>query len=161
MISIVFFYSRTNNTQFVSEVITNTLGSELVPLKDKKKRLGALGWLLAGRDALLERKTEIEPVKTDLDKYDLIFLGCPNWAGKMPPAMRTFLETVDWADKKVVLFCTQDGMGAERVFNNLRRLIQGAEIVSEKYFNKVNQDKDAVRLQVKNWLENLNTNISH
>jgi len=157
MSSIVIFYSRTGNTQFVAETIASVLGSELIPLKDKKKRSGALGWLLAGRDAFLERQTEIEAVSLDLNKYDLILLGCPNWAANLPPAIRTFLTAKDFSGKKVALFCTQDSMGAEKVFNSLRRLATGADIVSEKYFNKVNKNKDVVRWQIKEWLEGLNT----
>jgi flavodoxin len=156
MKSIVIFYSRTGNTRFVAETIASILGSELIPLKDKKKRSGALGWLLSGRDAFLERQTKIESVNIALDKYDLILLGCPNWAYNVPPAIRTFLSNNDLSKKKIVLFCTQDGMGAEAVFNNLRRLAKGAEIINEKFFNKVNKNKEAVRLQIKQWLDSLN-----
>ena len=155
MKSIVIFYSRSGNTQFVSEVIANNLGSDLLPLKDKKKRSGVLGWLLAGRDAVLERKTEIEDVRTNLDKYDLIFVGCPNWAANIAPALRTYLASVNIADKKLALFCTQDSTGAERVFNNLRRMTKGADIISEKYFNKVDKNKEIIRLQIKEWLDKL------
>jgi flavodoxin len=156
--SIVIFYSRTGNTQFIAEVITNVLGSALVPLKDKKKRSGIWGWLLSGRDAFLERRTEIEPVSLDLNNYDYVFLGCPNWAANIPPALRTFMTGIDWQDKKVVFFCTQDSTGAERVFNNLRRLAKGAEIINEKFFNHIAKNKDAVREQVKVWLEGLELN---
>jgi flavodoxin len=155
MSSIVIFYSRSGNTQFVSEVIANNFGSDLLPLKDKKKRAGLLGWILSGRDAVMEKNTEIEDVRTNLDKYELIFIGCPNWAANIPPAIRTYLQSVDLTNKKVALFCTQDSTGAERVFNNLRRMAKGADIVAEKYFNKVNKNKDVIRLQVKEWLSGL------
>jgi flavodoxin len=158
MRSIVIFYSRTGNTQFVAETIASIWGSELIPLKDKKKRSGVLGWLLSGRDAYLERQTEIEQVNVDLEKYDIIFLGCPNWASNLAPAIRTFIAANDFAGKKAVLFCTQDGMGAEKVFNNLRRVTIGADIVSEKYFNKVNKNKEVIRMQIKEWLDKLSNN---
>src|SRR4030042_2158407 len=152
MSSIVIFYSRTGNTQFVAETIANISGAELQPVIDKRKRSGIVGWLLAGRDAFLGNKTEIEDIKLDLKKYDTIFLGCPNWAANLPPAIRTFLEEVNLSKKRIVLFCTQDSMGAEKVFNNLRRLTKGAEIYSEKYFNKVLKNKEASREQIKAWL---------
>lgn len=161
MRSIVIFYSRTSNTQYAAETIASILGSEIISLKDKKKRAGILGWLMAGRDAFMENMTEIETVNIDLDKYDLIFIGCPNWAANLPPAIRTFLTGKDFKDKRVALFCTQDGSGAERVFNNLRRLTVGADIVSEKSFNKVVKNKEVIKWQIKEWLNGLNTNISH
>ena len=70
----------------------------------------------------------------------------------MPPALRTFLETADLAGRKVILFCTLDNMGAEKVFNSLRLLCKGANIVGEKYFNKVLQNKDIVRESIREWV---------
>jgi len=153
MRSIVIFYSRTGNTQFVAEEIATVLGSDLRPLVDKKNRKGAWGYLWSGFDAIMQNKTELEGFTVNLAQYDLIFLGTPNWAANLPPAIRTFLIKTDLQDKRVVFFCTQDSMGAGRVFNNLRVLAKGAEIVDEKFFNKVNQDKEAIRLQARQWLE--------
>ncbi len=151
--SIVIFYSRTGNTQFVAEEIATLLDSDIKPLLDRKNRKGFWGYLLAGRDSILEKQTQIENFSLDLSDYDLIFLGCPNWAANIPPALRTFLSKFNLSNKRVALFCTQDGMGAGNVFNNLRVLTKGAEIIGEKFFNKVNLNKDAIRLQVKEWIE--------
>jgi flavodoxin len=158
MRSIVIFYSRSGNTQYVAETIASILGSELIPLKDKRNRSGIWGWLMAGRDAFTEKMTEIETANIDLNNYELILIGCPNWAANLPPAIRTFLSGKDLKDKRVALFCTQDGMGAEKVFNNLRRLTIGANIVSEKFFNKVNKNKEVIKWQIKEWLEKLALN---
>src|SRR4030042_413579 len=148
MRSIVIFYSRSGNTKFVAEEIATILGSEIRPLIDKKKRSGMWGYFWSGFDALVQNKTTLEKFDLNLANYDLIFLGTPNWAANLPPAIRTFLKQTDLTNKKLVLFCTQDGMGAGRVFNNIRVLAKGADIIDEKFFNKVNINKDAIRLQV-------------
>ncbi|MBD3359522.1 MAG: hypothetical protein GF365_02340 [Candidatus Buchananbacteria bacterium] len=155
MKSIVIFYSRTGNTKFVAEQIATNLESDLRPLIDKKDRSGPWGWIWAGFDAIRKKKTQIEEFNFEPGKYNVIFIGCPNWAGQMPPALRTFLEDVDLNNRKVVLFCTQDDMGAEKVFNNLRLLCQGANIVAEKSFKKVLKNKDEVRQAVREWLSDL------
>jgi flavodoxin len=153
--SIVIFYSRTGNTKLVAEDIATVLGSDLRPLIDKKNRKGILGYIWSGFDATMQNKTALEKFDLDLVNYDMIFLGTPNWAANVPPAIRTFLKQIDLNNKKLVLFCTQDGMGAGRVFNNIRLLAKGAEIVDEKIFNKVNQNKEAIRLQIRDWLGKL------
>lgn len=157
MDSIVIFYSRTGNTKFVAEEIATNLGSDLRPLIDKKDRSGPLGWVFAGFDAVRQNKTQIEEFDFQPGKYKYIFIGCPNWASNLPPALRTFLGTADLTGRKVVLFCTQDNMGAEKVFNSLRLLCQGANIVAEKYFNKVLQNKDSVRESIREWLSEFKT----
>jgi flavodoxin len=158
MKSIVIFYSRTGNTKFIAEEIATNFEADLQPLIDKKDRSGLLGWIFAGFDAVRKKKTQIEEFDFEPGKYNVIFIGCPNWAGQMPPALRTFLEDVDLNNRKIVLFCTQDNMGAEKVFNNLRLLCKGANIIAEKYFNKVLQNKDEVRQQVREWLADLKNN---
>ena len=111
-----------------------------------------MGWLWAGFDSIRKNKTQIDEFNFAPGKYKFIFIGCPNWASNVPPALRTFLDSTDLTGCKVILFCTQDSMGAEKVFNNLRILCQGADIVAEKYFNKVLQNKDDIRELIRHWL---------
>ncbi len=157
--AIVVFYSRSGNTRFVAEEIANSLRADLAPLKDKKSRKGIWGYFWGGFDSLMSKLTKLEDYYIELNNYDLIFIGCPNWAANIPPAIRTFISQKYWDNRKVVLFCTQESMGAEQVFNSLRRAIKDADIVSEKYFNKVNQNKDTVRVQVKTWLASLDLGL--
>ena len=157
--AIVIFYSRSGNTRFVAEELANRLSADLAPLRDKKNRKGIWGYFWGGFDSLMKHMTKLEDYNIELNNYDLVFIGCPNWAANIPPAIRTFLAQKYWANKKIVFFCTQESMGAERVFNNLRGLVKGAEIVNEKYFNKVNENKDAVREQIKSWLAGLDLGL--
>ena len=150
---LVIYYSRSGNTKFVAEEIANNLNADIKELVDKKKRQGIWGYLWAGHDALLKKKTDIEELNLDLAQYQLIFLGSPNWAANVPPAIRTFLDRADLKNKKLALFCTQDSMGAERVFNNLRLLARGAEILDQEYFNRVEKNKDQIKAQIKKWID--------
>lgn len=154
----VIFYSRSGNTRFVAEEIANRIGGDLLPLKDGKSRKGAWGYFWGGFDSLMQHKTKLANPEIELNNYDLVFIGCPNWAANMAPAVRAFMEQKYWANKKVIFFCTQESMGAERVFNNLRRMAKGADVLSEKFFNKVNENKDAVRAKIHAWLDNLGLN---
>ncbi len=51
-----------------------------------------------------------EQVK-DIEAYDVIFLGYPNWWGTMPMPVYTFLESYDFSGKTIVPFCTHEGSG--------------------------------------------------
>jgi flavodoxin len=48
---------------------------------------------------------------TNIEAYDVIFLGYPNWWGTMPMPVYTFLESYDFSGKKIVPFCTHEGSG--------------------------------------------------
>lgn len=45
----------------------------------------------------------------DLQGYDTVYLGFPNWWGDMPMLLYTFLDSVDLSGKKVVVFLHQRG----------------------------------------------------
>lgn len=42
----------------------------------------------------------------DIDDYDVIFLGYPNWGYSCPMAIYSFLEEYDFSGKTVIPFCT-------------------------------------------------------
>ena len=64
----------------------------------------------------------------DLDAYDTIFVGYPNWWGTMPMAMLTVLENFDLADKHIVPFCTNEGSGMGSSERDLKRVCPGAMV---------------------------------
>ncbi len=47
----------------------------------------------------------------NMEAYDVIFLGYPNWWGTMPMPVYTFLESYDFSGKTIVPFCTHEGSG--------------------------------------------------
>ena len=59
----------------------------------------------------------------NLDSYDTVFLGFPNWWGDMPMAVYSFLDEYDLSGKTIVPFVTSGGSG----FSNTIRAIESAE----------------------------------
>ena len=69
------------------------------------QRLGCMpgpGQPGAGEDARPALTAAVE----DLDQYDTVFLGYPNWWYGVPMAVLTFLEENDLSGKQVYLFCS-------------------------------------------------------
>lgn len=46
-----------------------------------------------------------------IEKYDIIFIGYPNWRYTAPMAVFSFLEEYDLSGKRVVLFCSHGAGG--------------------------------------------------
>ncbi len=103
---LVAVYSRSGHTLNLAKKITDELGAELDIIVDKKKRKGIIGWFLSGKDAGMKKKTEIEFSKNPKD-YDKIVLGAPVWAGRMTPAVRTYI--IQNNIKESAFFCTFGG----------------------------------------------------
>lgn len=88
------YYSRTGNTERAIREIADALDCEVVWLRDRAHRSGALGWLRCGLDAMRLKTKAISRVvpQRPLWEYRLVILGTPVWAGRCSSVMRAFLK---------------------------------------------------------------------
>jgi flavodoxin len=126
---LVAYYSRTGTTKAVGEAIANELGADSDEIIDLKKRTGLrpIRWLIAGSDAKREKLTGIKTEKKP-ERYDVVIIGTPVWAGRMAPAVRTYLKNHDLAGKKVGFFCTAGG-DTEKFFGDMEKLVPKSTLV--------------------------------
>ena len=126
---LVVYYSRTGVTRKVAEYIAKQLGADIEEIIDMKKRSGIWGFLTGGRDALKRKETEINEIKKDPSKYDLVIAGSPVWAGNIAPAIRTYLNLRKTDIQSLAFFATSGGLTQEKVFKEVRSLLD-KELIS-------------------------------
>ncbi len=131
MKALVVYYSQTSNTKAVAMEIARLRHADIAEIelvnpynKDynatierckKEKKEGII--------------PEIKPLKVDVSKYDVIFLGYPIWFGTYAPPIEAFLNQVDLSGKIVVPFCTFGSGGLESSVKSLAAKQPGAEIL--------------------------------
>lgn len=54
-------------------------------------------------------RPELSAHVENMDDYNTIFIGFPNWWYDLPMAVYTFLEAYDFSDKTVIPFTTHEG----------------------------------------------------
>lgn len=115
MKAIVLCYSFEGNTLRVSEILGKEFNLEVYQIKPEKdlKSKGFSKFLWGGRQVILGKKPQLEPLSFSIDEVDFIFLGSPIWAGTFAPAIKTLLETGILKNKKIAYFYTHEG-GASR-----------------------------------------------
>ena len=64
----------------------------------------------------------------NLDGYDEIYLGYPNYWGTMPMAVYTFLEHYDFTGKTIHPFCTHEGSGLSHTVQDIQKAAPGARV---------------------------------
>lgn len=64
----------------------------------------------------------------NLDSYEVIFLGFPNWWGDMPMAMYSFLDEVDLSGKTIVPFVTSGGSGFSNTISTIENMESSATV---------------------------------
>ena len=145
---LVVYYSRTGMTKKVALALAEKVGVDAEEIIDLKNRQGALGWIIAGKDAGQKNLTEIKSVQNNPADYDLVIVGTPVWVGTMTPAIRTYLTHYKDKIKRLACFSTQGGAARQKVFADIEALT-GKKIEQELYLTtkEAAQDKFHVKLE--------------
>ena len=121
---------------------------------DKKNRKGKLVFLTGGYAALREKLTEIVVEKT-IGNYDFIVIGSPVWAGKISPAIRTFLIKNDFSDKQIAFFVTVGGDKFEKALKIMKDVVVPKIPIGELGIINALKDLEEIENQIKNWCKKL------
>jgi flavodoxin len=118
------------NTETVAEFIQDAVGGDLFEVDTVKPY--STDYTTCTEEAQAELRSnarpELKEYLDDLDSYDTIFVGYPNWWGTMPMAMFTFLEHYDLTGKRIIPFCTNEGSGMGSSESDLRKICAGATV---------------------------------
>lgn len=104
-----------------------------------------------GQDA---RPALVEPQVENLDSYDTVFLGYPNWWYGVPMALLTFLEENDLSGKDVYLFCSHGTGGLARSVEIITEAVPEANI-SDNIFDCYEEDAPASQGDIQAWVAEL------
>jgi len=149
--TLVVYYSRTGKTRRVAETLARMLDADIEEIREKKNRSGAPGFLGGVWDALRKRPAELTGGHSTEGRKTVI-VGTPVWANRPPPAVRTYLRTVDLTGRNVCAFATHDGGGAKRTFRTIAELLDGplGETID---FKKPKADDPGVEQRCREWAE--------
>ncbi len=85
------------------------------------------------RVATVEKRNNARPelisIVDQMDMYDVIYLGYPNWWGTFPMAVFTFLESYDFSGKTIIPFCTHEGSELGNSEHDIRKLCPNSNVL--------------------------------
>lgn len=97
-----------------------------------------------------ELTTHIE----NLDQYDTIFIGYPNWWGDMPQVLYSFFDEYDFSGKTIIPFNVHNGSRFSRTIQTIEELEPGATVIEDGFTVSEQTVADAAS-DVAAWLEEL------
>ena len=128
MKSLVVFYSLTGKTKLVAQAIAEALKATLLEIKETKPRkLGPFIYLTGGLAALMNRRSEINPVDVDLEQHERIFIGSPIWASRPTPAVNSFIYQTNFEGRDIIPFFTMGGDDSENALANMTAKIERSQ----------------------------------
>lgn len=110
--TLVLYFSMSGNTETVAQFIHDKVGGDIVKLETVQTYPSDYNTLVDYAQEE-QRKNERPELKTkiNIDDYDTIFLGYPNWWGDMPMPLYTLLDEYDFSGKTIAPFITHGGSG--------------------------------------------------
>lgn len=145
----------TGNTGVVADMIAQATGADLFSIRTVEQYPDTYdatidqGQQERSDGARPELATHLE----NLDSYDTIFLGFPNWWGDMPMAVYTFLDEVDLSGKTVIPFVTSGGSGFSNTISTIQQMEPQATV--QEGLSIGASSATGAQQQVESWLSEL------
>lgn len=145
----------TGNTGVVADMIAQATGADLFSIRTVEQYPDTY-------DATLDQgqqeqsdgaRPELATHLENLDSYDTIFLGFPNWWGDMPMAVYTFLDEVDLSGKTVIPFVTSGGSGFSNSISTIQQMEPQATV--QEGLSISGSSATGAQQQVESWLSEL------
>ncbi|MCM1497539.1 MAG: flavodoxin [Clostridium sp.] len=145
---LVAYFSYSGNAKKTAQQVAELAGADLFEIKtqtaysqDYQKCIDeARKELQEGARPKLVNQVE------DIDRYDTVILGFPNWCSTCPMAVLSFLESYDLSGRKIYAFVTNGGGGCGNSTADIKASAAGADVTEAIDGNNLTEE------QIKSWL---------
>ncbi len=128
--TLVLYYSQTSNTKTVAQEIAKRMNADIEEITLVNPYDGDFQ---ATIDRCLQEREqgiipEINPIKSNIQKYETIFIGYPVWFGTYAPPIAALLNQIDLSGKTVFPFCTFGSGGLSSSAQDLAQKLPNSRI---------------------------------
>lgn len=108
---LIAFFSWGGNTKGIAEEIQIQTGADLFEIELVNPYSDDYNTVLdeAQRDQNEQARPELSSHVENMDEYDTILIGYPNWWASIPMPIASFLEEYDFSGKTIIPFCSHGG----------------------------------------------------
>ncbi len=139
---LVAYFSASGVTAGVARKVAEVAGADLFEIRPEELYTkDDLNWMNKKSRSSVEMndpssRPAIAEKVADMGQYDTVIIGFPIWWYVAPTIINTFLESYDFAGKKIALFATSGGSGFGKTVERLKGSVDAsAQFVSEKLLN--------------------------
>ncbi len=156
MSSLVVYFSFDGNTKFIAEKIAETINADIIGLSTSKKypTEGFKKYFWGGKSVIFGEKPKLTNENIDLSRYDTIIIGTPVWAGSYTPPIKSFISQYNIRGKRIALFASHGGGGAEKCFARLKEALPGNKFIGETDYIEPKKSPDSTAKAVR-WASGL------
>lgn len=150
--SLIAYFSWSGHTEQLANMIQAETGGDLFAIETKMPYTDDYDAVVD--QAKQEQEENARPALAsqveNMDDYDTIFIGYPNWWNDVPMAVLTFMESYDWTGKTIIPFCTSGGGGFGQGVRSIEAAADGAVFLEGFHVN--GSSVDGAATDVSAWL---------
>lgn len=122
--SLVVYFSWSGNTENVAKSIQTQTAADIFEIVPETPYSDDYDTVIdfAQEEQRNNARPAISNSIENIEQYDVIYVGFPNWWGDMPMILYTFFDIYDLSGKTVALFCTSGGSGLSGTVNEVKSL---------------------------------------
>ena len=150
---LVAYFSASGVTKGVAQQLAEVTGGTLHEIKPAVAYTDAdLDWHnKQSRSSMEMQDKSSRPAITDkltnMQDYDIIYVGFPIWWYTCPTIINTFMEAYDFQGKTVIPFATSGGSGIKKACEDLKNTYPDVNWKEGKLLNRASKD------DMKKWVE--------
>ena len=152
---LIAYFSHSGNTQVIANQIHESVGGDVfrIATVDPYPKDYDTVVDVAKREQKNGSRPKLSNHVSNMESYDVVFVGYPNWWSTMPMAVFSFLEQYDFSGKKIAPFCTHEGSALGRSVQDIRKLCPQSVILDGLAIRGGNVA--AAKKDVRAWLKNI------
>lgn len=129
---LIAYFSYTGNTRKIAEQIQNIIGGNLFEVEPEQGYSNDYNECetKANKEVKEGYRPKLAVECKNIDYYDIVFIGTPNWFNTMAPPVATFLYENNMSGKTIIPFCTNGGGGLGHVVSDIRTFCNDSNILN-------------------------------
>jgi flavodoxin len=145
---LIAYFSHSGNTGIVAKEIQKEIGGDTLKIETVEAYPQNYNTVvdIAKKELKANARPALKTKIWDMESYNMIILGYPNWWGTIPMAVFTFLEQYDFAGKTILPYCTHGGSRMGRSEQDIKKICPGAKVVNglDIYSSSVMKSQTAI-----------------
>lgn len=127
---LIAYFSWSGNTENAAQIIQEKTGADIIELNPVEPYSSNYNEVLdqAQEDMNNDARPELANHVENMEQYDTILLGYPNWWATIPMPVASFLEEYDFSGKTIIPFCSHGGGGFGQSITDISKLAPNSRI---------------------------------
>ena len=152
---LVAYFSATGVTESVAKQLAEVTGGDLHKIQPEQPYAKAdLDWRDKQSRSTIEMQEKnsrpaITNKLTNMQDYDVVYVGFPIWWYTAPTIINTFMEAYDFKGKTVIPFATSGGSSIKKACDDLKAIYPDVNWKEGKLLN------DVSRQELETWVKSL------